>query len=203
MNVSKQERELYENTWSIQNYADHSPGEHNVKFLLDNVAREKRDYRPNLTSILDAGSGSGKGAVALHKLGFNVKMCDITDSGLVPEAKAIPFQEACLWDDLYPVVRAYDHPNASHVDFVYCCDVLEHIPTQFTMLTINQMLRVARYGVFLSISLVPDNFGIWVGQPLHQTVQSFTWWRDNLRELGHVRDARDLHVNAVYFVSLL
>jgi hypothetical protein len=86
------------------------------------------------------------------------------------------------------------------VDWVYCCDVLEHVPPQFTMLAIDQMLRVARLGVFLSIALVPDQFGVWVGEALHQTVQPFVWWRDSLREVGEVVDARDLLIHGVYVV---
>jgi CRISPR/Cas system-associated exonuclease Cas4 (RecB family) len=42
--------------------------------------------------------------------------------------------------------------------------------------------------VFLGIALVPDQFGVWMGTPLHLTVQPFTWWRDSLKELGTVVD---------------
>jgi hypothetical protein len=126
--------------------------------------------------------------------------CDLTPDGLTPEAQRLPFVEAVLWRDLQPAVRAFAHPNRTTVDYIYCCDVLEHLPPQFTMLAIDQLLRVAQRGVFLSISLVPDNFGAWVGAPLHQTVQSFTWWRDGLAELGTVLEARDLLSTGLYWV---
>ncbi len=67
------------------------------------------------------------------------------------------------------------------------------------MLTVFRLLEVARRGVFLSIALEPDVFGAWVGKSLHQTVQSFTWWRDNLATLGTLKESRDL-LNAGVFL---
>ncbi len=205
LEILDKEIALYDQAWALPEYSDHSPGEQNASFFVQNVLRhlnppDDGQFKWNFT-VLDAGAGSGKGALALKGYGFKVMMCDISDAGLIPEVADIPFEKANLWDDLHFVARGFRHANATKFDFVYCCDVLEHIPPQFTMLAIDQMLRVARHGVFLSIALVPDNFGIWLGQPLHQTVESFTWWRDCLRELGHVEDARDLHNCAVYFVS--
>jgi hypothetical protein len=84
---------------------------------------------------------------------------------------------------------------------VYCTDVLEHIPTQFTMLAVEQMLRVARRGVFVAVSVVPDTFGVWAGKALHQTVQSYTWWKDSLSEIGLVTDARDLLHAGTFYVE--
>ncbi len=69
------------------------------------------------------------------------------------------------------------------------------------MLVISRLLHVARRGVFLSIALVPDEFGVWVGQPLHQTVQGFTWWRDRLNTLGTIKECRDLLTAGVYYVE--
>jgi hypothetical protein len=69
------------------------------------------------------------------------------------------------------------------------------------MLAAARMIEVCRRGAFFSICLQPDVFGSWVGQPLHQTVQSFTWWRDALGELGRVTDCRDLAATGLYFVE--
>jgi SAM-dependent methyltransferase len=182
------ERELYDGVWSsLESYGDCAPGEFYAPLFLQHV-------NGRYGHVLDAGCGSGKGALALAKAGLRVTLCDLTDAGLVDEARALPFVTACLWHDLKRAT-----PSGS-VDWVFCCDVLEHIPSQFTMLAIDQMLRIARQGVFLGIALVPDSFGAWVGRPLHQTVQPFQWWRDSLKELGDVVDARDLFQSAAYFV---
>ena len=186
--VTTSEQARYADLWSAlpDQYGQVSPGLEMLPLFLAHATPPQ--------TILDAGCGSGRAAVALQAAGFEVLLTDLTSEGLVPEARGLPFHPACLWQPLRPAIRR------GLVDWVYCCDVLEHVPPQFTMLAIDQMLRVARLGVFLSIALVPDQFGVWVGEALHQTVQPFTWWRDSLRELGEVVDARDLLIHGVYVV---
>lgn len=188
MSVLTAERELYQEVWaSLEAYGHHAPGEAYLPQFLDMSATTMRQ------SILDAGCGSGKGALALQAAGFaRVHLVDLTDAGLVEAARALPFTEAALWDDLKRQVGFFD--------WVYCCDVMEHIPTPFTMLVASRLLEVARRGVFFSISLVPDAFGAWVGKPLHQTVQSFTAWRDQLDTVGRVKECRDLLNAGLYLV---
>ena len=70
-----------------------------------------------------------------------------------------------------------------------------------TMLAIARMLEASTRGVFLSIALVPDQFGILVGRPLHLTVKPFTWWRDRIRELGTVAECRDLIDAGLFLVK--
>jgi 2-polyprenyl-3-methyl-5-hydroxy-6-metoxy-1,4-benzoquinol methylase len=191
------EAQLYTDVWALPSYGTFSPGEQYVPLFLD-MAQITPDTTFRYT-VLDAGCGSGKGALALKAAGFaEVHCCDYTDEGLVPEARALPFHAVSLWDDLRVGVQYL--PGRS-VDYVYCCDVLEHIPTAFTMLVISRLLEVSRRGVFLSISTVPDQFGAWAGQPLHKTVQPFTWWRDQIHELGAVVEARDLLNAGVYLVQ--
>ncbi len=194
MTVLDRERALYEEMWQVEGYATHSPGASVVPLFLEMTEA----YRPDRPSVLDAGCGSGKGAVALAAHGFDVTMCDLTSAGLVPEAKSIRYADACLWKPLRPQLP---YAPMGAWDFVYCCDVLEHVPPEFTMLVIRQLLDVARVGVFLNISLVPDRFGVHVGTALHQSVFRFTWWRDRLNELGTVRECRDLLSSGVFWVT--
>lgn len=189
MSLLDQERDTYADVWSaVDSYGNHAPGEHYLPIFLQIVGSARGH-------VLDAGTGSGKGALALDGAGFRVTCCDVTDAGLVPQAKHLPFRSASLWHPL----RSLAPSNA--FDYVYCTDVLEHIPPQFTMLCCEQMLRVARRGLFLSVSLVPDSFGAYIGKALHQTVQPFTWWKSSLGELGNVTDARDLLNSATFYVE--
>jgi SAM-dependent methyltransferase len=198
LDLATQERLTYESMWQIEDYAKTSPGSQLVPAFLEMSGAQARTYptlklgAPHTTTVLDAGCGSGKGALALHQAGFRVEMCDLTDAGLVDEAKAIPFWQACLWAPQIVPKR---------FDWVYCCDVLEHIPTPFVMLAVSRLLQVARNGVFLSIALQGDNFGVWVGKPLHQTVYGFVQWRDLLSTIGHVKECRDMLMNGVYLVE--
>jgi 2-polyprenyl-3-methyl-5-hydroxy-6-metoxy-1,4-benzoquinol methylase len=193
-NLLASERRTYEDIWSsVESYAAHSPGEHYLSLFLSLI-----DFKTG--TVLDAGTGSGKGGVALAQAGFDVTLCDITDTGLTGEAKALPFHSACLWHDLSRIAHNRGQFGRSKFDYTYCTDVLEHIPPQFTMLAIDQLLRVTRQALFLTVSLVPDNYGVWVGTALHQTVQPFTWWRDSLRDMADVAHARDLLSNAVFLL---
>jgi 2-polyprenyl-3-methyl-5-hydroxy-6-metoxy-1,4-benzoquinol methylase len=190
------ERQTYSDIWSqVPHYADHAPGEHYVPLFVECVELFGRPKLfGNQPSVLDAGTGSGKGALALQKAGFRVTTCDYTNAGMVADARTLPFKEANLWQSLEPI-----SPRGVF-DYVYCTDVLEHIDTAFTMLAIHRMLRVSRRALFLSISLIPDNFGVHVGRSLHETVRPFTWWRDHIREVGTVLDARDLQTDATFYV---
>jgi SAM-dependent methyltransferase len=192
------ETDLYTGIWAgVPSYGDHAPGEHYLPIFLDCVGDRRGRLTSSKGSVLDAGTGSGKGALALHRLGFRVTACDLTDAGLTDEAReTLRFRSACLWHDLRPLA-----PLWQSFDWVYCTDVLEHLPPQFTMLAVSRLLEVTSLGLFLAVYLEQDSNGAWVGQPLHLTVQPFTWWRDNLKELAEVVDARDLHQAATFFLK--
>jgi SAM-dependent methyltransferase len=188
-----QERATYAEMWAVDEYAAFSPGETYVPMFLDMAGISEGQAWPG--SVLDAGCGAGKGALALAQRGFRVTLCDLTDAGLLPDVRGaltLPFHQAVLWHDLRPVVGQW-------FDYVYCCDVLEHVPPQFTMLVIHRLLQVARKGVFLSISLMPDGFGPWVGKSLHQSVQTFPQWKQQIEAIATVQEARDcLHTGVFY-----
>jgi 2-polyprenyl-3-methyl-5-hydroxy-6-metoxy-1,4-benzoquinol methylase len=187
MNITSKERQKYSNVWTgVDNYADRSPGEMMLPLFIQMIGGRRHGH------VLDAGCGSGKGAVALHREGFNVTLCDLTPDGITPDALQFPFFDAALW--CMPSMR---HDK---FDLAYCCDVMEHIPTQFTALVAVELLKCAPQA-FISLSNIPDQFGAWIGEPLHQTVQPFTWWRDMFREVARVVDARDLHDNSVFLLE--
>jgi 2-polyprenyl-3-methyl-5-hydroxy-6-metoxy-1,4-benzoquinol methylase len=188
VNLIQQERETYESIWAMNAYREaSSPGQMFVQMFTE-MAKPRAG-----ASILDAGCGGGKGAIALAEQGFDVSMCDLTNAGLDAESMRFPFVRVPLWDKLTP--------HVGFKDYAYCCDVLEHIPPQFTMLVVSRLLEVARKGVFLSISLMPDHYGVWVGRPLHLSVQTFPQWRDQLNTIGKVVECRDLLNTGVYFVK--
>jgi SAM-dependent methyltransferase len=188
--IAARERDLYANLWAdVPSYSAQAPGATHVGTFTE------MSGAAGGASVLDAGCGSGAGALALQAAGYRVTLCDVTPAGVSPEASTLPFVAACLWHDLAPVAYL-----SGGVDYVYCTDVLEHIPPEYTMLVLSRLLEASKSGVFLNISLVPDQFGVWVGQPLHQTVRPFTWWRDRLRDLGQLVECRDLLVSGVYFV---
>ncbi len=211
--LQTRERTIYEAMWAIDTYARVAPGELYAPLFAEGAA-------PGST-VLDAGCGSGKGALALVSRGYRVTLCDMTASGLITEARPLQFAEACLWNSLKPVaylakvwheascevtkpvkgapplVSRYD---GATFDWIYCTDTLEHLPTELTMLAVSRMLEVAKVGAFFSVTFTPDGCGKWLGEDLHKTVRPFKWWRDALREVGEVTDARDLLGAGVFVV---
>lgn len=188
------ERATYDAMWGVPDYAKTSPGEQLVPAFLE-MAGLKTGKRQ---TVLDAGCGSGKGAVKLRDAGFEVTLADLTSAGLIPEAQDLPFLEMTLWDPVPTYKRSL---LGRKYDWAYCCDVLEHVPPTFTMLVVSRLLEASRYGVFLSIALQEDNFGVWAGRPLHLTVQNFVQWRDQLNAIGRVKESRDLLMNGLYLVE--
>lgn len=166
---------------------DDSPGHLFCQQFLDLAGPERG-------TVFDAGCGGGRGALALKEAGFEVVLGDLLDVR-IDEARSLPFYEVCLWRSLRPQIKR------GQVDWVYCSDVLEHLPTQFVGLAVEQMLRIANRGVFLSVMMKEDRLGILVGKPLHQTVRPYRWWRETCAELGRVTDARDLGVWATFVVE--
>lgn len=203
--IAEREREKYDAVHAtIESYTDNSPLEHFLPAFLQMSGATGG-------TVLDAGTCSGRGALALRDAGFNVAACDLSD-GRIPEMKAstITYVERCLWDDLSPVaylaracdVRESRSPfSGQGFDYVVCADVLEHIPTEYVPLTIRRLLDVATKGVFLSISLVRDIHGIRVGEVLHETVETFYWWKERIGTLGHIVECRDLLATALFYVE--
>jgi SAM-dependent methyltransferase len=184
--IERKEQELYSTVWdSVDAYGVHSPGANHVPIF--------RSMAESTGSVLDAGCGSGRAGLLLQDLGYRVVYCDFVSEGLDPRVPPTLFAKSALWKDLTRVT--------GFVDYTYCCDVMEHIPPELTMLVLYQLMRVSRKGLFLSISTVPDHFGQWVGESLHKTVQPFKWWRDHLKLFGTVLEARDLLTSAIFFVE--
>lgn len=181
--ITEEETAKYTDMWGVDDYSIVSPGEILADYFIQIV-------KPQFgASVLDVGAGGGAGSKALKKRGLSVKGFDLTSAGW--KHPDITLLTGCVWRDL---------PHGPPFDYVYCCDMMEHIPTEFTALSISEMLRVGSK-VFLSISFVPEFYGKFIQQELHLTVKPFIWWRDMMRELGTVLEARDLMGDGVFLLT--
>lgn len=183
MKVTEAERSKYQKVWGLEDYSVYSPGEHAVDYFF-------RIAKPVVgQSVIDVGAGSGAASRALKGRGLVVRAFDLCDVAWRHED--IPLLTGSVWRDLPVVSPPYD--------FAYCTDVMEHIPTEFTALSVSEILRTCGRA-FFSIAFTEDGFGDFIGQPLHLTVKPFSWWRDLMGELGTIEDARDQMGSGVFLV---
>ena len=182
-----QERDKYAEIWTFPEYRKFSPG-------MENVERFMSVMNPVPgSSIIDIGCGEGKAGLEFGRQGLKPWWLDITGAALDPEVDRRKFIEAPLWGigTRFSSVRW---------DYGFCCDVLEHIPTEYTMLCLDRILAACDVA-WLQIALCEDEFGKLIGEPLHLTVRPFDWWLIRLGTLGKVQDARDLLNSGLYIVS--
>lgn len=183
MNLVEAERAKYETVWAFEDYKKYSPG-------LENVARFlKIAQPPSQSTVIDIGCGTGGAGIELEKSGLRVNWLDITDAALDPVIDRKWFIEKPIWGDW-----------SGTWDYGFCCDVLEHIPPEYVMLCLDRITTNCRTS-WLQVCNLPDNFGKLVGQPLHLTVQPFVWWRERLKEMGTVAEARDLCGTSLFVVQ--
>jgi len=189
-----EEKEKYEKAWNTEGYRIHSPGEQSLEAFVE-IVNPKEE-----SSVIDFGSGTARASMELAKRGHYVQMLDITEQSMDPEVRKymetdythLKFNEVNLWDMHAMFVYSGDYG--------YCCDVMEHIPTEYVMQVLNNIMACTPRAFFY-ICLLPDSFGQIVGKPLHLTVKPFMWWLEKLNEVGTVVDARDLIANGLYYVE--
>jgi SAM-dependent methyltransferase len=186
---NKQERDKYAEIWNeIPEYKLVSPG-------LQNVDRFLKVMKPSLgETLIDIGCGQGKAGLEFEKHDLRVWYLDITRAGILPEVNVSKFIEKPIWGDWkYPV-------SNFKFDYGFSCDVLEHIPPEYTMLCLDRIIKNCRIS-WLQIALVEDGMGDSIGEKLHMTVRPFDWWLTRLATLGNIIEARDLLEQGLYVVS--
>lgn len=156
------EHDKYVAMWSLPAYRSVSPGEGYAQDALDRL------LWPG-ASVIDFGCGTGRGATKLAWLGCNVLAVDFAENCLDPSVN-VPFLIADLTE--LPPLRA---------QYGFCCDVMEHIPPADVETVLVGIARSVD-SCYFSIALTPDSAGAIIGQRLHLTVESASWWGGRLRE---------------------
>ena len=181
--ITDRERAKYDAIWGFEQYHAVSPGLNLVEMFWS-IARPKPGE-----VLVDVGAGSGAASRALQDRGLSVTAFDFTSEAWAH--KDITLHTGSIWREL---------TNLNGAKYVYCCDVMEHIPPELTGLCISNILRICEKA-FFSVSFVPDVMGAKIGETLHLTVKPYLWWLDLFRELGTVIEARDLLTDGVFYVS--
>lgn len=184
----RSEKEKYEAIWNKEAYRDFSPSE----VLLGKFLEISGATPPS--TVREYGCGTGRAMLELHKKGFDVRMIDLVDNCLDSEVKNVLGKKFSQED-----ICAFKPKLKVVVDYGICCDVMEHLPVEYTMLALSNMARYCRH-IFFSIAHFPDHFGQEIGQELHLTVMPYAWWLDHLKQIGEILDARDMILNSIYYV---
>ena len=159
--ITDRERDKYHRMWQQEAYRQHSPGERSVREFID-----KCPWEPG-QSILDAGCGTGRVSLYFHQRGLSVTPLDITANCLdqhVLEELASKFVES----PIHRITQLYD--------WIYCVDVLEHIPMELIDMTLDALELATLRGGFLQIACFEDGCGALIGEKLHLIVRPPAWW---------------------------
>ena len=176
------EAEKYERMWNYPEYRDVSPGEDCVEKFMEVV-------KPSGV-IVDFGCGTGRAAMKLNNLGYDVLLTDFTGNSRDTAVTSLPFIQ---WDISEPI------PFTGSCG--YCTDVMEHIPPHQVDRVIENMLTACGK-VFFQISLVPDVMGQLIDQPLHLSVHPYSWWIEKFKSIGYsVKWSEDNGNSALYYVT--
>jgi SAM-dependent methyltransferase len=139
--------------------------------------------------VLDAGCGTAREALKLKNAGLNVVCLDFVDAR-IGDARLMNYIDVCLWE-------AKGLPK---FDWVFCCDVAEHLPTEHVDQSLDNLQRATRMGGLLQIALFNDGFGKYIGETLHLTVKPAEWWDEKIKKRWHVTMS---HITKNHFVATL
>ncbi len=185
---NKTERDKYNEIWEIPEYSNFSPGFRNVERFMKVIDPKEGE------TIIDIGCGQGIAGLEFEKLGLRVWYLDLVKKQLKSEVDKGRFIESPIWGD-------WRFPHSGRKwDYGFCCDVMEHIPEEYTMLCLDRIVSNCKI-CWILISLIEEGMGLAIGETLHMTVRSFDWWLMRLGTLGKVLDARDLLNGGLYVVT--
>lgn len=171
----KGEVSKYLRMWEREEYRRYSPGEERAMQFL------KQSRAPRDSTAIDFGCGTGRGALMLALMGgLKVTMLDFAGNCLDPEVREATQTQA---DRIGFIKHDLTKPIPVTAVYGYCCDVMEHIPTEDVPAVLRNILNAAQH-VYFNISTTEDGWGKLIGETLHMTVRDAAWWARQLLDAG-------------------
>ena len=171
-NVEDRERKKYQDIWATRQYGeDSSPGMDHVQLAMLKMDWEEGD------TVIDFGCGKGEAVKILESMGFKASGLDIAPNAVDYD---IDFIEACLWQI----------PAVLECDWGYCCDVMEHMPTEKVDAVLASIAATVKKGIYFNIATFDDTSGAMIGLRLHLTVMKSDAWEVVLKR--HFREVEVL-----------
>ena len=136
------------------------------------------------TRVLDVGSGMGALVRAFLALGIDAQGIDVTEVAVAHSESMTPGR--------FSVGSILDLPFEDNAfDIVVSTDCLEHINPDDVSQALAELYRVCSNSVFLNIATRPDRDDRW-----HLTVESKSWWENQLFDSGFRRSATYLNATS-------
>ena len=162
-NLAEIEADKYRRIWERDEYRKISPGMMEAERALTLL------YMQPEQTLIDFGAGTGRATAFFRDKGLDVLAVDFAENAL---ETSVPFVNACLWD----------MPEGLSAELGYCCDVMEHIPTEKVADVLTGIRSRITGAVYFRIATRPDKMGKLIKSRLHLTVQSGEWWRRQLED---------------------
>lgn len=137
------------------------------------------------SSVLDVGCGMGFQLLGFLKSGKDVRGIEVCDYLLDN------FLKVFVQTDLVRKARIQQIPfNAETFDLVYCTDVLEHLVEGDVDVAIEELVRVSRKYIFVTVACGPTI--LCQELKLHETIKPISWWDNKWKKYRLKRVATDL-----------
>jgi ubiquinone/menaquinone biosynthesis C-methylase UbiE len=128
------------------------------------------------TKGLDVGCGHGLGVYEMVNRGFDMYGSDIADN--TASWKHLDIGDRCL------IAPANDMPYADNeFDFVYCGDVMEHVPEKYVDASLKEIVRVGSHKFWLVICSVMDTPSKGL-MPSHLVLGGLDFWTKKITDAG-------------------
>ncbi len=133
-------------------------------------------------SIIDFGFGRGSAMNFFYQNGLYVEGVEISKYAVKQQNRGNKVHHSSL-DNLSML-----ETNKFNVGF--CNDVIEHIPEELVLPSLNEMTRVCSDYLLLSVCPTPSHHLSLDGENLHLTVKPELWWEDLLQRYGEVQKVK-------------
>lgn len=150
----------------------------NSMFVWEQIQEElEKGARRRFKKALDVGCGPGWGVHRMTLAGYNITGLDIAR---IPKWEELGISDKCL------VSPAHQMPfSDNEFDFIYCGDMLEHVPEEYIEDTLKEMYRVGSKDFLFVICCALEERPIDEIVYTHVSVKNHEEWTNLLETVGY------------------